>query len=411
MPRREQLILMVGFGLGSLAWNLCWPFLPLRVQAVGVTGLTEVARLSGLLAGGINLITAILSPVWSTIGERFGYRIQILRAHLGTMTAMSLIGLARSPLELVGAGSVLGFFGGNYPHYIGLIASRVPASEVGRIVGDLQAAGQIGGTIGPIVGGLVAASMGVPAAFLMSGAVSFSAFLLVFLTVRTAGRSTVTANPGERNLRAAFARPELRWLMLIMILGDAFVIGLRPLIPIIISARVDDPATVASLTGLTATLATAGTVLSAIVVGRLSRRVSPRAILLTTIPIAAGIAALIPFATDTATSLIAWSMLGLASGATTPALFAWLGRFGASGSGVYALLASTHMLAYALGPASMGQAAALGLDWPFWLAAVATLVAAALIAFRYPRGATAPSTPIAGRPVANSSHDSSSSAE
>src|SRR5436305_4735135 len=94
--RRERLALLVGFGLGSLAWNFCWPFLPLRVEAVGITDLGEVARFSGYLAGACNLITAMLGPGWILLGERFGYRLQVLRAHFGTGLSMSLIGLARS---------------------------------------------------------------------------------------------------------------------------------------------------------------------------------------------------------------------------------------------------------------------------------------------------------------------------
>src|SRR5258708_35575666 len=105
---RERLALLIGFGLGSLAWNFCWPFLPLRVEAVGVTDLGEIARISGLLAGATNLITAILGPGWILLGERFGYKYQVMRAHLGTAVSMSAIGLARVPIQLAGAATMLG---------------------------------------------------------------------------------------------------------------------------------------------------------------------------------------------------------------------------------------------------------------------------------------------------------------
>ena len=71
--RRQQVVMLIGFGLGSLAWNFCWPFLPLRVQAVGIADLGAVAQFTGLLAGACNLITAAIGPFWILLGERFGY--------------------------------------------------------------------------------------------------------------------------------------------------------------------------------------------------------------------------------------------------------------------------------------------------------------------------------------------------
>src|SRR5437773_1668805 len=106
---------MVGFGIGSLAWNVCWPFLPLQVRAVG----------------------------------------------------------------------------------------------------DMQAAGQIGGTIGPLIGGVVAGELGLPAAFFASSLVGLSAIVVVGLFVRpdATRHREVVAGPARTSLRAAFARPEQRRLM------------------------------------------------------------------------------------------------------------------------------------------------------------------------------------------------------
>ncbi len=383
--RREQLALLIGFGLGSLAWNFCWPFLPLRIQAVGVTNLGEVARLAGLLAGGTNLITASMGPLWIVLGERFGYRLQVLRAHCGTALSMSAIGLARTPLQLAGAATLLGTLGGNYPHYLALAASRTAPAEVGQVVGDLQAAGQVGSTVGPLVGGLIAARLGLTASFLLSSLVSFSAVFVVLFAVRPDSPRSAGPDPAKGNLRRTIAQPEHRWLMLLFLTGDAGIQGLRPLIPIVISQRVADPALVVTMTGLTATLAMAGTVVAALVVGRLSRRVSPVVILRMTLPLAAVCAALLPLAQDLPTLLLGWTLLGLAAGATTPAIFAWLGHLAPGNKSAFALLATVNMLDFALGPAVMGQVSVYGLDWPFRLAAGSTLVATALTALGGPR--------------------------
>jgi MFS family permease len=383
--RRERLAMMIGFGLGSLAWNVCWPFLPLRVQAVGIADLGEVARTSGLLAGMANTIQATLGPAWSQLGERFGYRLQLLRSHAGTAFAMSAIGLARTPTEIAAAAASLGMLGGNYPHYMALAASRTPANEVGRVVGDLQAAGQIGGTIGPLIGGLLASQLGLTATFVVSGLISFGGVFLILAFVRHRVPHEVEAARPRGSLRQAFARPEQRWLMLFFLVGEAGVQGLRPLIPIVITARADDPSIVTTTTGLAATLVAGGTVASALVVGRLSRQLSPRAVLLVALPVAAVLAAALPILPGIPLLIVGWTLMGFAGGATAPAVFAWLGRLGPAGGGGYALLASTSMLGYAIGPVIAGQASVYSLDLPFRVAAALATVTALMIALRGPR--------------------------
>lgn len=388
--RRQQLLLLLGFGLGSFAWNLCWPFLPLRIQDVGVRDLGQVAQLSGLLAGGTNLITAAMGPLWILLAERFSYRLQVIRAHLGTGLTMTVLGLARSPLQLVGAAGALGTLGGNYPHYLALVAMRTPPAEMGQMVGDIQAAGQIGGTLGPLLGGVIAGQLGLSAAFVSSSVVSAIALTLAVTLIRPDRPRAEPAAPGKGGaLRQAIARPEQRTLMVLYLLGDACLQGLRPLIPIVLSERVPDQATVATLTGLTSTLATGGTVVAALVVGRLSKRLAPRWILSVTLPTAALAAALLPFARALPAMLLLWTLLGLASGATTPAMFAWMGRLATSGRGAYALLATVNMLGFAIGPAAVGEASIVGLDWAFRLAAASALGAAVLIASGQPRAPVA----------------------
>lgn len=388
--QREKLALMLGFGLGSLGWNVCWPFLPLRVQAVGVAELGEVARLTGLLAIPANMLSAALGPAWSALGERFGYKLQIIRAHLGTALSMSALGLARSPLELAGAATMLGALGGNYP-YMAIAASRTAPSEVGRVVGDMQAAGTIGATIGPLIGGAVASQAGLTAAFLVSAAVSVGGALLIVAFVRMHAPppegtpATETTPRAGGSLRAALARPEQRWLMLLFLVGESSVQGLRPLIPIVITSRVDDPATVAGITGLAAALVTGAGVVAALTVGRLSRRVAPRTILATTLPIAGVLAAVIPLVPDIPLLIAVWTVMGMAAGAVAPTIFAWLGRVVPAGGGGYALLASTSMFGYAIGPVMMGHVSVYGLEWPFRLAAVLALATSLLVLARNPR--------------------------
>jgi DHA1 family multidrug resistance protein-like MFS transporter len=379
-PRSGRLWpLMAGFGLGSFAWNVCQPFLPLRVQELGVGDLGEVARWAGVLVGLSSLLNALLAPAWTTVGARFGYRRQVLRAHIGTALGWALYGLSPSPWHMLGAAVALGCFSGNYPHYVALAAAGAARGEVGRVVGDLQAASQIGNTFGPLVGGFVASRFGVLPTFFVSAALSLVAVVMVVLTIPDDGAASRVRKAGSSGIGAALRRGEQRRVMALVLVGETGVIGLRPLIPIILSARLTDPSTVAAATGVATTLATAGAIVAAIVVGRLSRRYDPGRLLICTLPLATLCLLLVPFVAELPALVGLWALAGLFAGATTPAAFAWLGRSSPGDTGGYALLASTNMACYALGPLIMGQVSATNLDLPFYLAALATAAGALLL--------------------------------
>jgi MFS transporter, DHA1 family, multidrug resistance protein len=379
--RRWLWPLLFGIAMQTFAWNVCLPFLPLRIQELGAANLGDVARQAGFLIGMSSLMNTALATPWSWVGARFGYRRQVLRAHAGTALGWTLMGLARTPLQMGGAAITLGALSGNYPHYVALAAARAAPNAIGQVIGDMQAASQVGMTLGPLLGGLVASQAGVQPTFFVSAALSMAAFVMVLLVVPADTGRAAQRSEGE-GLVAAWRRPEQRWLMAILLVGDSGIIGLRPLIPVMLSARIDDPPTLAAATGITTTLATTGAIVAAVTVGRISRWVAPSRVLAVSLPLAALCVALMPFTSGVPALTALWALSGMASGATTPAVFAWLGRITTRGVGGYSLLANTSMATFALGPILMGQASTTSLDLPFFLAAGTAAGAALLVLFR-----------------------------
>ena len=374
--RRWLWPLLLGIGLQTFAWNVCQPFLPLRIQELGALELGQVARQAGFLLGISSLLNTALATPWAWAGARFGYRWQVLRAHAGTALGWALMGLARTPQQMTGAAIALGGLSGNYPHYVALAAARATSGQIGQAIGDMQAAAQVGMTLGPLLGGLVASQVGVQPTFFVSAALSLLAVVMALALVPADTGRAAQRSDGE-GIAAAWRRPEQRWLMGILLAGDAGIIGLRPLIPVVLSARIQDASTLAAATGIATTLATAGSIVAAVAIGRVSRWVAPGRVLIVTLPLAAVCVALVPFTAGVPALIALWALSGIASGATTPAVFAWLGRVTPRGTGGYTLLANTSMATYALGPILMGQVSATSLDLPFYLAAGAAISAAA----------------------------------
>ena len=69
--------------------------------------------------------------------------------------------------------------------------------------------------------------------------------------------------------------------------------------------------------------------------------------------------------------------------ATTPGAFAWLGRSAPNQPTGFTLLASASMATYAIGPLVLGQASAVDLALPFYLAAAATALGGLLVLIPY----------------------------
>ena len=56
------------------------PFLPLYFQQLGVQDVGEIALWSGLSLGVTPALTALLSPFWGRLADRFGRKIMVERS-------------------------------------------------------------------------------------------------------------------------------------------------------------------------------------------------------------------------------------------------------------------------------------------------------------------------------------------
>ena len=63
--------------IGFTGFTLVMPFLPLYFQQLGVSDVGEVALWSGLSLGVTPAMTAVLSPFWGRLSDRFGRKIMV----------------------------------------------------------------------------------------------------------------------------------------------------------------------------------------------------------------------------------------------------------------------------------------------------------------------------------------------
>ena len=141
------------------------PFFPSVVEDLGVTDRGSVMLWAGACQGGAPLLAALMGPLWGALGDRFSRKLMVIRSLGALALFVGLMGLARSPLELLLLRMLQGVFSGFLPPSITLVSVGVPKERQGRLAGNLQTAMAAGAIFGPLLGGFLVPRYGVDALF------------------------------------------------------------------------------------------------------------------------------------------------------------------------------------------------------------------------------------------------------
>jgi MFS family permease len=169
--------------LCSLGLSLSMPFVPLMMQAMGVTEHLEAWSGNTLLL--FYLAGFVFNPIWGGLADHYGRKLMLLRATLGMGACMALIPLGWSPLSFAAIFIFAGIFNGSMSATSALILGNTPSSRVGGTLAQLQTANVLGRTLGPAVAVVVAALIsGINLMFLLSGLLWLAGGLVVLVLVQ-----------------------------------------------------------------------------------------------------------------------------------------------------------------------------------------------------------------------------------
>src|SRR5262245_36066024 len=110
--RRNQIAIVVATFIGFSAFTLVMPFLPLYFEELGVHDKGAIAVWSGVSLGVTPAITALMSPIWARISDRFGRKILVARSLGAFVVVMAALAAVRHPWQVLALRAVLGFFAG-----------------------------------------------------------------------------------------------------------------------------------------------------------------------------------------------------------------------------------------------------------------------------------------------------------
>ena len=166
------------------AFSCSLPFVPLYILELGIPNPRQAALWAGLVAGGSGISMAIFSPIWGTVADRFGKKLMLERALVGAAITLLLMGLAQSAVQLLIFRVIQGSLTGTTSAVNALAASVAPREELGRVLGTMQMSIFAGSTVGPLVGGVLADTLGFRFAFMVTSVAMILIGLVVFILVR-----------------------------------------------------------------------------------------------------------------------------------------------------------------------------------------------------------------------------------
>jgi MFS transporter, DHA1 family, multidrug resistance protein len=269
--------------VASAGFMVAGPFVPLYIQELGASGVREAAVWTGIMGalGGITM--AISSPIWGAVADRYGRKPMVARATMGAAVFQASLGLAANVPQLIFFRTLQSLVSGVQAACMALAATVVPTASLGLALGALQTASALGSTVGPFVGGWMAAGLGFRPTFFVTGALLFLAGLLTLVAVHE--DFVPPAETGERQrVMAGFSDvwrvPHMPGLMVTVAIARAGGSAMTIAIPLVLQEMAggdpDVSASAGTVIGLTALAMAAG----AILWGRLGDKIGQRPVLL-----------------------------------------------------------------------------------------------------------------------------------
>lgn len=259
-------------------------FIPLFLTSeLGVTDPGEAAFWAGLISGVTPFFVAIAAPFWSMQADRRGPRFALSMILLILGVVIALMYFTRSPVELLILRMIQGMSGGFVAVGMSLVMNVTPKKQLTWAMGVFQASMVMGVMFGPLVGGMIADTLGYRMPFLIFCALSFFCLLAVRLMVpRQIGLEQARKKePFMKQLSYFMKNPVVRLMVMLQFLCNCGMTGIGPILPLYIKEMMGgDAMAVATIVGIIIFIAGATSVTSSLNVSRLSARISMPKILI-----------------------------------------------------------------------------------------------------------------------------------
>lgn len=280
--KRNLAVVWLGCFLTGAAFSLVMPFLPLYVEALGVTGHSSLNMWSGLVFSITFLFSAIASPLWGGLADRKGRKIMLLRSALGMAIVMLLMGLAQNIWQFLILRALLGLLGGFIPNANALIATQIPRHKSGWALGTLSTGAVSGALLGPLAGGFLADNYGLRPVFFMTAAVLFVCFVMTLFFIRE--QFTPVSKKEMLHVKEVFGSLKNRELVLSLFVTTLIIQvatgSIAPILTLYVRDLAGNISNIAFVSGMIASVPGVAALICAPRLGKLGDRIGPEKILI-----------------------------------------------------------------------------------------------------------------------------------
>lgn len=231
--KKNLYVLWVGTFIAGASFSLVSPFLPKLLEEVGVAANLELW--SGMAFSISFVMSAIMSPIWGAMADKYGRKVMIIRSGLGIGLTYIGMAFAANAWQVLGLRALNGFLSGFIPSAIALVATNTPEERLGSSLGLLQTGSAFGSIMGPLLGGLLSHYFGIKDTLLIAGLTLFVASLVVLVGVHEILKPDRTKKTNVINdFRIAAANRPLMLMLFTVMLYQSAVMILQPVLPIYI---------------------------------------------------------------------------------------------------------------------------------------------------------------------------------
>ena len=172
-----QVLALMSFGFGL-------PFLPFYIQELGIVDPAQINFYTGL-ASTIPAATMVVSaPIWGLLADRYGRKLMLMRAMIAAVFIIGAMGLVTNIGQLLVLRALQGIFTGTITASMAFVSANTPENKMSTALGFMTSSNFIGYSIGPVMGGIMAESLGYRFCFISGGALMIISLLLVGFLVK-----------------------------------------------------------------------------------------------------------------------------------------------------------------------------------------------------------------------------------
>jgi DHA1 family multidrug resistance protein-like MFS transporter len=275
--KRSFYAILLAETLAVTGFNAVIPIIPGFIQSLGVTDPVGLKMWVGINATATAVSLSVFALIWGKLADVVGKRTMLLRAMIGGTVAMVLMGISATPWQFLVFRSMQGAITGTVAAATVLVATVSPKEEMGYALGLLQTGIYVGASAGPAIGGFLSDLLGYRANFFATAGFLFAASMIVIRFVEPDRPTRVIPGPIWKKTLPDFTPlalfPGLAILILISCALQVANSTVGPILPLFIQAISPKTEFVGSTTGVILGLSALAAALSAVGLGRVSRRI------------------------------------------------------------------------------------------------------------------------------------------